>query len=49
MENGKIQKDEKLLLNTLENQHHIFFSSQDKELKIYKIANSFHGFLIKTK
>ena len=39
MENGKIQKDEKLLLNTLENQHHIFFSSQDKELKIYKIEN----------
>ena len=39
MENGKIQKDEKLLINTLENQHHIFFSSQDKELKIYKIEN----------
>ena len=39
MENGKIQKDDKLLLNTLENQHHIFFTSQDKELKIYKIEN----------
>ena len=39
MENGKIQKDEKLLLNTLENQHHIFFTSQDKELKIYKVEN----------
>ena len=39
MENGKIQKDEKLLLNTLENQHHIFFSSQDKEIKIYKIED----------
>ena len=39
MENGKIQKDEKLLINTLENQHHIFFSSHDKELKIYKIEN----------
>ena len=36
MENGKIQKDEKLL-KTLENLHHIFFTSQDKELKIYKI------------
>ena len=36
MENGKIQKDEKLL-KTLENLHHIFFNSQDKELKIYKI------------
>jgi len=38
MENGKIQKDEKLL-NTLENLHHIFFTSQDKEIKIYKIDN----------
>ena len=38
MENGKIKKDEKLL-STLENLHHIFFTSQDKELKIYKIDN----------
>ena len=38
MENGKIQKDEKLL-NTLENLHHIFFTSQDKEIKIYKIED----------
>ena len=36
MENGKIKKDEKLL-NTLGNIHHIFFTSQDQELKIYKI------------
>jgi len=36
MENGKIKKDEKLL-STLENIHHIFFTSQDQELKIYKI------------
>ena len=36
MENGKIRKDEKLL-STLENIHHIFFTSQDQELKIYKI------------
>ena len=38
MGNGKIKKDEKLL-KTLENVHHIFFTSQDKELKIYKIDN----------
>ena len=36
MENGKIKKDEKLL-NTLGNIHHIFFTSHDQELKIYKI------------
>ena len=33
MENGKIQKDEKLL-KTLENLHHIFFTSQDKKRRI---------------
>ena len=38
MDNGKIKKDEKLL-NTLENIHHIFFTSQDQELKIFKIDN----------
>ena len=36
MDNGKIKKDEKLL-HTLENIHHIFFTSQDQELKIYRI------------
>ena len=38
MDNGKIQKNEKLL-STLENLHHIFFNSQDEKLKIYKIEN----------
>ena len=38
MDNGKIKKDDKLL-NTLENIHHIFFTSQDQELKIYRIDN----------
>ena len=38
MDNGKIQKNEKLL-NTLENLHHIFFTSNDEKLKIYKIDN----------
>ena len=38
MENGKIQKNEKLL-NTMDNVHHIFFNSQDKKLQIYKIEN----------
>ena len=38
MENGKIQKNEKLL-KTMENTHHIFFNSQDEKLKIYKIEN----------
>jgi transcription factor E2F3 len=36
MENGKIKKNEKLL-STLENLHHIFFSSQDEKLKIYRV------------
>ena len=38
MENGKIQKNEKLL-STLENSHHIFFHTEDEKLKIYKIQN----------
>ena len=38
MENGKIQKNEKLL-STLSNLHHIFFSSHDEKLKIYKVDN----------
>lgn len=36
MENGKIQKNEKLL-STLENTHHIFFTSKDEKLKIYRV------------
>lgn len=36
MENGKIKKNEKLL-STLENLHHIFFSSQDEKLRIYRV------------
>ena len=38
MENGKIQKNEKLL-STLENSHHIFFHTEEEKLKIYKIQN----------
>ena len=38
MENGKIQKNEKLL-STLENSHHIFFHTEKEKLKIYKIQN----------
>lgn len=38
MENGKIQKNEKLL-STLENSHHIFFHTENEKLKIYKIQN----------
>jgi hypothetical protein len=36
MENGKIQKNEKIL-STLENTHHIFFTSKDEKLKIYRV------------
>jgi len=36
MENGKIQKNEKLL-STLENTHHIFFTSKDEKLKIFRV------------
>ena len=36
MENGKIQKNEKLL-STLKNTHHIFFYNKDEQLKIYQI------------
>ena len=36
MENGKIQKNEKLL-STLENTHHIFITSKDEKLKIYRV------------
>ena len=38
MENGKIEKNEKIL-STLENSHHIFFSAQDEKLKIYRVDN----------
>ena len=38
MENGKIQKNEKLL-STLENSHHIFFHTNDEKLHIYKIKD----------
>ena len=38
MENGKIQKNEKLL-STLENTHHIFFNTKNEKLKIYRVKN----------
>ena len=38
MENGKIQKNEKLL-STLENLHHIFFTTKEGKLKIYRVHN----------
>lgn len=36
MKNGKIQKNDKLLL-TLKNLHHIFFTTQDEKLRIYRV------------
>ena len=38
MENGKIEKNEKLL-STLKNSHHIFFTAKDEKLKIYRVDN----------
>ena len=38
MENGKIQKNEKLL-STLENSHHIFLNTKNEKLKIFRVKN----------
>ena len=48
MENGKIQKNEKLL-KTLENLHHIFLYSKNEQLKIYKVQNGEINETIKNK
>ena len=48
MENGKIQKNEKLLTN-LENLHHIFLYTKNEQLKIYKVKNGEINEIIKNK
>ena len=38
MEQGKVERDEKLL-DTLKKEHHLFLDSQNGEISVYRITN----------